>query len=220
MTNLDLEALARTFDEDGFVELRGFLAGHALDTVKSRTVALMERLGGPSGDGPYPTVRKSLQQHDPWAFEFLHRGPHVPILEALLGEALAPASFGWFDKRPGEADRVAPHFDAVGSVGNRGATVWIALDAASQESGCLYYLRGSHKREFAARIGIDVSAYRADACALEAQPGDAFIHNSRTVHWSGRNRSSGPRRAVALFYWTQTAAAADETGAARAGVSA
>lgn len=215
MKNLDLDALARTFDQDGFVELRGFLSGPEFDAFKSRTVALMDRLGIPAhqANGPYPTVRKNLQQHDPWAFEFLHQGPHVHILERLLGDALAPASFGWFDKRPGEVDRVAAHFDAVGGM-ESGATMWIALDAATHLSGCLNYLRGSHKRQFEARIGIDVSAHQADACALEAQPGDAFIHSAHTVHWSGRNRSSGPRRAVALFYWTKAAAAAKEAQAA------
>lgn len=225
--DIDLEALRRAFDEDGFVALRGYLRGPALDRVKSRTVALMDRLGPESADRgkpvrpgheQYATIRKNLQDHDPWAYEFLHHGPHVPIVEALVGNALHPASFGWFGKRPQEADRVAPHFDAVGNPDAVGATLWIALDPASRESGCLHYLRGSHKRHFEAKLGLDVSAEQADTCVMEAEPGDAFIHSGRTVHWSHGNRTDTDRRALALFYWSKTSAA--DSPAAKRGTAA
>lgn len=220
MTNLDLETLARTFQEEGFVELRGYLAGPAFEDFKRRTVALVERLdsqdGGPSRVrcAKYATVRKGLERHAPWARDFLHEGPQVPIIEGLLGDTLAPASFGWFGKRPGETDRVAPHVDAVGPLPWAGATMWIALDPISRRSGCLHYLRRSHKLPFERGLDIDVSAHLADAQAMEAAPGDAFIHSARTVHWSDGNQTEAPRRAVALFYWSRTAADANAAGTA------
>lgn len=226
MTNPDLPALARTFHQDGFVELRGYLAGAAFDDFKRRTVALVARLdaldGGPSRarSAKYATVRKGLDRHDPWAREFLHRGPQVPIMEELLGDALAPASFGWFGKRPGETDRVAPHVDAVEQSPGAGATMWIALDPISRRSGCLHYLRRSHRQTFGTSLDIDVSAHLADAQAMEAAPGDAFIHSARTVHWSENNRTDVPRRAVALFYWSRSAANGVGAGAASAKTTA
>lgn len=225
MTNLDLASLARTFNQDGFIELRGYLAGAAFDDFKRRAVALVERLdaldGGPSRarSAKYATVRKGLERHDPWARDFLHKGPHVPIIEGLLGDALAPASFGWFGKRPGQADRVAPHVDAVGHSPSAGATMWIALDPISRRSGCLHYLRRSHRQAFEG-LDIDVSAHLADDQAMEAAPGDAFIHSARTVHWSENNQTDAPRRAVALFYWSRSAANGAGAGAASAKTTA
>ena len=219
MTDLHLPALARAFHEDGFVELRGYLAGAAFEDFKRRAVALVARLdaldGGPSRarSAKYATVRKGLERHDPWARDFLHQGPQVPIIEGLLGDAV-PASFGWFGKRPRETDRVAPHVDAVGRSPSAGATMWIALDPISRRSGCLHYLRRSHKQSFETSLDIDVSAHLADAQAMEAAPGDAFIHSARTVHWSENNQTDVPRRAVALFYWSRSAANGTGAGAA------
>lgn len=207
---MDLDALARTFREDGFVELRGYFSGAELQTVRSRTVALMARLEKEQPVDPaskYATVRKNLQAHDPWALDFLNNGPHMAVLERLIG-TVVPATFGWFDKRPGEHDEVQPHVDAVGGTRD-GATVWIALDPVTKQSGCLHYLRGSHRQGFPLKVGIDISGHEADHRAMEAEPGDVFIHSSGTVHWSDHNQTDVPRRAVVLFYWGQAAADAN-----------
>ena len=216
MQDLDLPALARTFDEDGFVVLRGYIRPPDLEDFKSRAVRLMTL--EESGDGKYAAVRKNLQKHDPWARDYLHNGPQVPIIAALIGDEVVPATFGSFEKRPGKEDRVDPHFDAVGlhATGEcPGATMWIALDPARQRNGCLHYLRGSHKRKFESKVGLDIRAYEDDAVSMEAAPGDAFIHHARTVHWSGHNQTGEPRRAAAMFYWAKTAAAASEAALAK-----
>lgn len=218
MQDLDINALKHTFDEDGFVVLRGYLPPSDLEDFKSRTLRLLERAKNAHSVDKYAAVRKNLQQYDPWALDFLHNGPQVPLIEALVEDALVPASFGSFDKRPGEVDRIDPHFDAVGTpaTGERlGATMWIALDPASYESGCLYYLRRSHKRPFESKIGLDIEPYKADAVAMEAVPGDAFIHHARTVHWSGQNHTGEHRRAAVMFYRGKAAAQVREAEARR-----
>ena len=217
MQDLDINALKHTFDEDGFVVLRGYLAPSDLEDFKSRTLRLVERApSDAAANGKYAAVRKNLQKHDPWAFDYLHHGPQVPLIEALVEDALVPATFGSFDKRPGKEDRIDPHFDAVGGPAHRvGATMWIALDPVSHQSGCLYYLRRSHKRHFESKVGLDISAYKADAVAMEAAPGDAFIHDARTVHWSGQNQTGAPRRAAVMFYWGKVAAQASEAAVRR-----
>ena len=205
---LDMEALTRRYAEDGFVALPGFLSGGEFEDFRSRTLALVARLREQEPEEPkgeYAAVRKNLQEHDPWALDFLRRGPQVPIIEALLGDEPVPATFGWFEKRPGERDVVKPHFDAVGRFPKLGATMWIALDAAFPENGCLHYLRGSHKRSFPPKIGIDVRPFAADDRPMVAAPGDAFIHSAATVHWSERNKTNALRRAAALFYWGKRA---------------
>ena len=214
--NLDLDSLTRSYAEDGFVELPGFLSGDEFANFRSRALALMARLREQEPEEPrgeYAAVRKNLQEHDSWALDFLRHGPQVHVIEHLLGDEPVPATFGWFEKRPGERDVVKPHFDAVGRFPKLGATMWIALDAAGVANGCLHYLRGSHKRDFPPKIGIDVSAHAADARPMAATPGDAFIHSAATVHWSERNTTNTLRRAVALFYWGRRALEANDKNA-------
>ena len=216
MQNLDTAALKRAFQEDGFVVLRGFLSAEEVESFKSRVVGIVERAAkadAASGKdvvyGKFVGVRKNLQQHDDWARDYLHNGPQMPLLEALVDDAIVPATFGCFDKRPGEAQRIDPHFDAVGMAdftGCPGATMWIGLDPATHATGCLYYLRYSHKQQFESKVGLDISAYMDDAVAMEAAPGDAFIHDARTVHWSGVNQTGDHRRAATLFYRSKTSA--------------
>ena len=216
MQNVDLASLRRTFQEDGFVVLRGYLPAAELDGFKSRLVRLVEHAtaadaanGVDVGNGKFGGVRKGLQRHDAWARDYLHNGPQVALIEELVDDAIVPATFGCFDKRPGETDRIEPHFDAIGMAafaGCPGATMWIGLDPASRKTGCLYYLRHSHKRPFESKVGLDIDAYMADAVAMEAEPGDAFIHDARTVHWSGLNQTGDHRRAATMFYRTKASA--------------
>lgn len=214
MRDLDIPALKRTFEEDGFVVLRGYLPVADVEVLKSHVVPLVERTAKEvASQGRYAAVRKNLESHDPWLREYFHNGPHVPLIEALVGDTPVPASFGSFHKRPEEQDGVAPHYDAVGlgaGQGAVGATMWIALDPATLGNGALHYLRGSHKRPFEAKVGLDIDAYQADAVAMEAAAGDAFIHDAHTVHWSGHNQTGAPRRAVAMFYWSRAGAEANK----------
>lgn len=214
MRDLDIPALKRMFDGDGFVALRGYVPAADLDVLKSHVVPLIERKAKEAeSQAPFAAVRKNLQNHDPWVRDYFHNGPHVPLIEALVGDTLVPASFGSFHKRPEEQDGVAPHYDALGMRPGQcvaGATMWIALDQATLGNGALHYLRGSHKLQFDAKVGLDIDAHMADAVSMEAAAGDAFIHNAHTVHWSGLNQTGAPRRAVAMFYWSRTAAEASK----------
>lgn len=213
--DLDMPALARTFQEDGFVVLRGYLPPPDLEDFKSRVGRLITN---ENGDHKYAAVRKNLQKHDPWALDYLHNGPHVPVIAALIGDEVVPATFGSFDKRPGKEDRIDPHFDAVSLHPTNkcpGATMWIALDRACQQNGCLHYLRGSHKRKFESQLGVDIRPYEDDMVRMEAVPGDAFIHDARTVHWSGHNQTGEPRRAAVMFYRGKASSAASEAALAK-----
>ncbi len=86
---------------------------------------------------------------------------------------------------------------------HHGGTVWLPLDPATFESGCLEYLPGSHRGpvlEHALHghhlvtepIGVD----QAISCPLSL--GDVSIHNCLTVHRAGTNRTAKSRRAFAV----------------------
>ncbi len=86
---------------------------------------------------------------------------------------------------------------------HRGGTIWLPLDPATPESGCLAYLPGSHRGPLLAHalhghhyVAEPGGAEAAAACPLSV--GDASVHTCLTVHRAGANRTAGPRRAFAV----------------------
>jgi phytanoyl-CoA hydroxylase len=89
-------------------------------------------------------------------------------------------------------------------------TIWIALDDATLENGCLYYVPGSHKAKKFDNVGIgshigalfDVypewGNVSAVPCPIEA--GGALVHNGLTFHGAGANMTPRPRRAITCAY--------------------
>ena len=166
---------------------------------------LTELSGKHSERAKFRNVVKNLQAHDSWFGRELNAGRHVPLIRALVEDELVPATAAWFSKRARTTDEILPHRDAIGRPQgpHAGATIWIAIDPADPENGCLHYGRGSHKME--RTPGIFVKGYDVDdgtAVPATVQPGDAVIHNALTVHWSEGNPTDRTRRAVSFFYWT------------------
>ncbi len=87
-------------------------------------------------------------------------------------------------------------------------SVWVPLQEATVENGCMWFVPGSHHLEVLPHqsIGGDVRIHALEvlgadigsavACPLPA--GGATFHGSRTLHATGPNRSDVPRRAYIL----------------------
>jgi 2-oxoglutarate-dependent dioxygenase len=87
-------------------------------------------------------------------------------------------------------------------------TLWIALDDAVPENGCLCFVRGSHTagalRHEPARGGTS-TLLEANAGEITTEPlvlpaGHGSFHHCHTLHRSSPNRTKAPRRAYALVY--------------------
>lgn len=92
--------------------------------------------------------------------------------------------------------------------------VWIALDAATRNNGCMEVIAGSHHAgpqphmhdNDLSRCAMAAAAVSiAEARALEMEPGDALIFHALLHHFTGPNRSNGHRRAI-QFHYHQTGA--------------
>ena len=92
-------------------------------------------------------------------------------------------------------------------------SIWMPLQEATLENGCMQYVPGSHRREVldhrsphddprvhALECAGEFDAGTAVACPLSA--GGAVIHHGRTLHYAGANRSDIPRYAYILMYET------------------
>ena len=202
----DIQSLRSEFDQDGFVILRGFFNKEELADLDTRTEAYLER--GEFREKVFKTQKanrgtlKNLNATDPYFNDLLRKGAPAQTVSALLNEDIHPATAAFFDRIPGDDTGVLPHFDALKKQ-RRGATLWIALDKSSTENGCLYCVRGSHREEYEAVVGIpDFDKNSSDAVPIELEPGDASVHSALTVHWSNINTSSKHRRGVSFFYWS------------------
>jgi ectoine hydroxylase-related dioxygenase (phytanoyl-CoA dioxygenase family) len=87
-------------------------------------------------------------------------------------------------------------------------SVWLPLDAATPQSGCMHFIPGSHKSEVRWHRHIDhdptvhglvtddVDPSAAVSCPIPA--GGATFHHCRTLHFAGKNTTDQPRRAYIL----------------------
>lgn len=142
------------------------------------------------------------------------------ILDERIGEMASQLSGSdgirpWHDqalfKKPW-ANPTAWHVDTpFWSFSHREAlSIWIALDDATLENGCLYFLPGSHKLTSFENYGIgksmdgifkhypNLSNIKPVAAPLKA--GSCSFHNGLCIHGAGPNMTNGFRRAMTCAF--------------------
>ncbi len=92
----------------------------------------------------------------------------------------------------------------------RAISIWIALDDATLENGCLYFIPGSHKltrfdkitigRNMDGVFGIYPEFKNARPVAASMKAGSCSFHNGLTIHGANANMTSGFRRAMTCAY--------------------
>jgi len=121
----------------------------------------------------------------------------------------------WHDqaliKRPW-ANPTAWHLDTpFWSFSDRNAiSIWIALDNATLENGCLYFIPGSHKvtsfdkitigRNMDGIFEVYPQLRSAKTVAAPMKAGSCSFHNGLTVHGANANMTNGFRRAMTCAY--------------------
>lgn len=142
------------------------------------------------------------------------------ILDENLGKMVADLSGCdgirvWHDqaliKRPW-ANPTSWHLDTpFWSFSDRRAlSIWVALDDATLENGCLYFLPGSYHSTSFENPGIgknmdeifkfypELSSSSSKAVPMKA--GSCSFHNGLTIHGAGANMTKGFRRAMTCAY--------------------
>lgn len=89
-------------------------------------------------------------------------------------------------------------------------SIWVALDNATLENGCLYFIPGSHKQTRFDKIAIgrNMDGIFDVYPELKASPtvpapmkaGSCSFHNGLTIHGANANMTSGFRRAMTCAY--------------------
>ena len=90
-------------------------------------------------------------------------------------------------------------------------SIWVALDDATIQNGCMYYLPVTHKLtdyekkgHFGENMGALFDEYpefkEIEPVAAEMKAGSAGFHNGLTAHAAGPNMTPYPRRAMTCIY--------------------
>ncbi len=92
----------------------------------------------------------------------------------------------------------------------RALSIWVALDDATLENGCLYFIPGSFKETRFDKITIGKNMdgvfeiypqfRKAVPVAAPMKAGGCSFHNGLTIHGAGANMTSGFRRAMTCSY--------------------
>ena len=150
-----------------------------------------------------------------WVDNLMRHSKILDGVEDLIGpDILCWNTFFWV-KEVGSETFVSWHQDLRywGLDTNDLVTVWLALSPATLESGCMRVLPGSHRHDLLPHKDeyepdnlltrgqeIAVQVDEAKTVAMPLQPGEISLHNVRSAHASGPNRSTDRRIGLSLHY--------------------
>ncbi|TCK99394.1 chlorinating enzyme [Shimia isoporae] len=140
----------------------------------------------------------------------------LDIVEGILGPNILVWSAEFFIKEPNTKSFVSMHQDltywGLGAIDGL-VTAWIALSPATVQSGCMDFVKGSHKNPILPHAdtheadnllsrGQEVAVEIApeDKTAIELQPGQMSLHHGLTIHGSGPNVSDDRRIGFVIRY--------------------
>lgn len=152
----------------------------------------------------------------PFAAEIASNPAVLDVIEGIIGPDIMIYSVEFFAKEPRTDHIVSMHQDltywGMGAIDGL-VTAWIPLSSATPESGCMDFVRGSHKNPIlphadtfddnnllsrGQEVKVDVDP--ADKVAIEIHPGQMSLHHGLTIHGSGPNISDDRRIACVVRY--------------------
>jgi len=140
-----------------------------------------------------------------------HNHPRLrALLGAVLGEDYAPYSSMALCKPAGIGAEKPWHQDLAYFSVNRFdgvAGVWIALDYAKVENGCMHVIPGGHRTgprsHYWSKVDCEITTDEinpADAVPIELPPGGLMIFDGLLPHETPANKSNLRRRALQFHY--------------------
>jgi ectoine hydroxylase-related dioxygenase (phytanoyl-CoA dioxygenase family) len=219
----------RSFHEEGFLSLPAISPPEEVAQLRLVFDRLVKEKAGFKEGAQYDLVGKSGEtgppkltqiispiNYAPELRDTIFRANALSIAKQLLGEAagaafehaiIKPAQLGaatpWHQD---EAHRFDPNFDY------NQISIWMPLQEATLENGCMQYIPGSNKGEILRHVspGNDptVHALETDPSTFDASkavpcplaPGGCTIHSGRTLHYAGPNTTGMTRRAYILAF--------------------
>jgi ectoine hydroxylase-related dioxygenase (phytanoyl-CoA dioxygenase family) len=205
--------IAETYARDGFV--------FPIDAVTAEEAqALRDDLEAAEAELADDPERLALVRSYPDrllpSFDALIRKPAlVAAASAVLGPDLLVWSAAFFIKEPHSPKIVSWHQDLTywGLDDAEETTCWVALSPATEASGCMKFVPGSHTKQAVPHVDtfdennllsrgqeIAVDVAEGEGVSVVLQPGQASMHHGHLFHASGPNTTGDRRIGSAIRY--------------------
>lgn len=219
MTKLSEEQV-NDFHRDGYILIRSLFDKEEIDLLKRTAVEdrELDKHSFGRADGEGGTVRLSLWNHpgDNIYGMFARSNRIVDNAEKLLNGEVYHYHSKMILKDPKIGGAWAWHQD-YGYWYQNGVlfpdlvSVFIAVDRATKENGCLQVIKGSHlmgrvdhvltgDQAGADKERIDEALKRMELIYCEMEPGDTIFFHSNLLHRSDQNKSPNPRWSLICCY--------------------
>lgn len=136
----------------------------------------------------------------------------LKIAQELMGNDLAMDFDMMINKAPHTNTPTPWHQDAaywVDMPDKRAVSCWLALDPATVENGCMWYVPGSHlsplrpHRSAAKGGALMCDALETEGIHAPLRPGSCVLHHGGTLHYSRGNSTNSNRRALIVNFRPQ-----------------
>lgn len=205
--------------DDGFLFPINVLSAQKAQDYRAQIEAVERDWLDNGLDLPLATFKRvNAQCVMPFVYELATQPAILDVIEGILGPDLLIYSAEFFIKNAHSDQYVSMHQDltywGMGTTSEM-VTAWIALSPATQESGCMDFVRASHKSAIlphkdtfndknllsrGQEVQVDVKP--GDKTPIVLQPGQMSLHHGLTIHGSGPNVSDDRRIAAVVRYIT------------------
>jgi phytanoyl-CoA hydroxylase len=207
------DSLTKVFEKDGYLVLNNLFAQEEVNVLKTEIKKILEEVKQEKGNEATTNgVYVGLSARSEMCKRYAADKRIVDGLKQVMGENIRFLS----DKvvfKNADNDFGSPwHQDWPYWKGDHKFSVWIALDDATPENGCLKVIPGSHLKEFVAHTGVakdgigfdhrfrEEDIDESEAISLSVEAGAAVFFHDLLIHSSHRNSSGKDRWALINTY--------------------
>lgn len=160
--------------------------------------------------------RVNAQVVMPFVADIARHPAILDVVEGILGPDILVYAAEFFIKEPKTPHVVTMHQDltywGLGAIDGM-VTAWVALSPATKASGCMDFVRASHKNPIlphkdsfddnnllsrGQEVAVEID--EADKTPIVLQPGQMSLHHGLTIHGSGPNSSNERRIGCVIRY--------------------
>lgn len=217
--SIDLDALTRQYDEQGFVRVEKIFDTAKLAKVKEQIDRYCREIAPTLEPSEVTYEADGVSIRNLWRMNvhdsFFATLADDPALLEMVGKLVHGEPVLWgmetFSKPARVGSGVPPHQDNAYFCFEPAdvLTVWIAVDAVTAANGPVFYVPGSHKLGMLAHrpsgvkgnsMGLAEPFDKSNVFEGTLKPGDAMIHHSQSIHYSAPNKTDFPRCGFVMVF--------------------
>lgn len=214
----DVDSLAAAYERDGVIRIRKFFDAADVAEIRAALDRYFREIAAtlPESDVTFEAdgvaVRNlwRMEKHDPFFATLAARSGIRRLVGKLVHGEPVLAAVEVFNKPARVGSGVPPHQDNAYFCQTPPdmLTIWIAIDAATEENGPIFYIRGSQRELLPHKpsgvrgnsMGLAAAFDKSDPFVGTLEPGDALIHHCQTIHYSGPNKTDHPRCGLLMVF--------------------